>query len=143
MQIQKPNWQPLEQAIPPDVLRTEVEAWARRVRVEPRQIRITPMKRKWASCSSVGRLSFNRELLEQSAGFRAEVIVHELLHLKVPNHGPLFRALLRAHLGSRVHTLPSDRREQANLNDNKPAYPAGRKTALTNSLAGNRHGANK
>jgi len=24
------------------------------------------------------------------------VIVHELLHLKVPNHGPLFRALLLA-----------------------------------------------
>ena len=28
-----------------------------------------------------------------------EVIVHELLHLKVPNHGRLFRALLRAYLG--------------------------------------------
>jgi predicted metal-dependent hydrolase len=27
-----------------------------------------------------------------------EVIVHELLHLKVPNHGKVFRALLKAHL---------------------------------------------
>ena len=26
------------------------------------------------------------------------VIVHELVHLKVPNHGPLFRALVKAHL---------------------------------------------
>ena len=49
-----------------------------------------------------GRLTFNTELLSQGADFRAEVIAHELLHLKVPNHGPLFRALLKAHLaGSR------------------------------------------
>jgi predicted metal-dependent hydrolase len=28
------------------------------------------------------------------------VIIHELLHLRVPNHGPLFSALLRTHLAS-------------------------------------------
>jgi predicted metal-dependent hydrolase len=26
--------------------------------------------------------------------------VHELLHMKVPNHGKLFKALLRTHLAS-------------------------------------------
>jgi len=30
-----------------------------------------------------------------------EVIVHELLHLKVPNHGKVFRALLKAYLAER------------------------------------------
>ncbi|MDZ7295619.1 MAG: M48 family metallopeptidase [candidate division KSB1 bacterium] len=64
----------------------------------PRQVAIRPMRRKWASCSSRGRLTFDTELLRQPAGFRREVIVHELLHLKVPNHGRLFRSLLRAHL---------------------------------------------
>ncbi|AGC68508.1 metal-dependent hydrolase-like protein [Thermoclostridium stercorarium subsp. stercorarium DSM 8532] len=59
------------------------------------------MKRKWASCSQTGRLTFDTELLRQPAGFRAEVIVHELLHLKVPNHGPLFKALLKAYLGEK------------------------------------------
>jgi predicted metal-dependent hydrolase len=58
------------------------------------------MKRKWASCSSKGRLTFNQDLLGQPASFRAEVIVHELVHLKVPNHGRLFRALVRAYLES-------------------------------------------
>lgn len=29
-----------------------------------------------------------------------EVLVHELLHLKVPNHGRLFKALLKAYLPS-------------------------------------------
>ena len=32
--------------------------------------------------------------------FRAEAIVHELLHMKVPNHGKLFKALLRTHLAN-------------------------------------------
>lgn len=67
---------------------------------EAREVRLRPMKRKWASCSTKGRLTFNTELLRQPARFRAEAVVHELLHLKVPNHGKLFRALLRSHLAS-------------------------------------------
>jgi hypothetical protein len=29
---------------------------------------------------------------------RKEIIIHELLHLKVPNHGKLFKALLKAYM---------------------------------------------
>lgn len=43
-------------------------------------------------------LTFNSELLQESAEFSARVIVDELLHLKVPNHGKLFKALLRSYL---------------------------------------------
>jgi predicted metal-dependent hydrolase len=92
---------PLEEAIPADVLRSEIEVWAKRIGVEPREIHIRPMTRKWASCSTKGRLTFNSELMREPAQFRAEVIVHELLHLKVPNHGRVFKALLRAHLADR------------------------------------------
>ncbi len=88
---------PLEAAVPVDVFKAEVLAWARRIGVEPREIQIRPMKRKWASCSSAGRLSFSTDLLQQSAVFRREVIIHELVHLKVPNHGALFRALVAAY----------------------------------------------
>lgn len=88
----------LEQSVPRDLFKAEVLAWARRIRVEPKEIRIRSMKRKWASCSSVGRMTFSEELLSQAPKFRKEVIVHELLHLKIPNHGKLFKALLRAHL---------------------------------------------
>lgn len=89
---------PLEQTIPADIFKAEVLAWAKRIKVQPSEIHIRPMKRKWASCSSKGRLTFDTELLRQPAKFRAEVIVHELLHLKIPNHGPLFRSLIRAYL---------------------------------------------
>ena len=76
-----------------------VRAWAERLDVEPAEIHLTRMHRKWASCSQRGRLTFDTALLAQPEEFRREAIVHELLHLKVPNHGPLFRALLSASLG--------------------------------------------
>ncbi|MCX7973181.1 MAG: M48 family metallopeptidase [Candidatus Aminicenantes bacterium] len=94
-------WKTLEEAIPVDIFKAEVLAWAKRIKVQPADIHIRPMKRKWASCSSKGRLTFDTELLKQSAKFRAEVIVHELLHLKIPNHGPLFRNLMKSYLSSR------------------------------------------
>lgn len=88
----------LEGVIPEAVFRAEVATWAKRIGVEPKEIHIRAMKRKWASCSSKGRLTFDPELLKQPAAFRAEVIVHELLHLRIPNHGPLFKAMVKAYL---------------------------------------------
>jgi predicted metal-dependent hydrolase len=85
--------------MPPEELKVEVEVWARRIGVLPQSVHVRPMKRKWASCSSKGRVTFADDLLAQPDSVRREVIVHELLHLKVPNHGRLFRSLLKAYLG--------------------------------------------
>ena len=88
----------LEQIIPAQVFKGEVLSWAKRIGVEPKEIRLRVMKNKWASCSSNGRLTFNSEILQKPASFRHETIVHELLHLKVPNHGKLFKSLMRVYL---------------------------------------------
>jgi predicted metal-dependent hydrolase len=88
----------LEQIIPGQVFKAEILNWANRIGVEPKEIRLRLMKNKWASCSSNGRLTFNSEILRQPATFRREAIVHELLHLKVPNHGNLFKNLMKAYL---------------------------------------------
>jgi predicted metal-dependent hydrolase len=82
-----------------EVFNAEVREWADKIGVKLKEIHVRPMKRKWASCYTSGRVSFAEDLLAKPARFRSEVIVHELLHLKVPNHGRLFKALLRAHLG--------------------------------------------
>lgn len=103
------EWTSLEELVPPELFKAEVRTWAQRIGVEPREIHIRPMKRKWASCSSRGRLTFDRDLLRQSAAFRAEAIVHELLHLKIPNHGKLFNAMMKAHLAS--GPLPDEEKE--------------------------------
>lgn len=83
----------LEESIPLEVFKAEVRAWAERIGVQTQSITVRPMKRKWASCSSKGNLTFDTDLLYMPADFRRKVIVHELLHLKVPNHGKLFKAL--------------------------------------------------
>jgi len=99
------EWEPLEEAIPKDLLRAEVQAWARRLRVHPKEIHIRPMRRKWGSCSTLGRVTFDAGLLHQPAGFRRRVIVEELLHLRVPSHGKLFNSLLKAYLSDRGNRI--------------------------------------
>lgn len=56
------------------------------------------MKTKWASLSGSGRLTFNSELLEKRRSLIDYVVLHELLHMKVPNHGKLFKSLMFAFL---------------------------------------------
>ncbi len=89
--------EPLPEPIGVDEFKAEVRAWAERIGVQPVEIHVRPMRRKWASCSSRGRLTFDVELLSQPGEIRDEVVVHELVHLKVPNHGGLFRTFVRAH----------------------------------------------
>ena len=96
--VRRREWEPLEEAVSKDIFRAEVQAWAGRLRVHPKEIHIRPMKRKWGSCSTTGRVTFDASLLRQPAAFRRRVIVEELLHLHVPSHGKLFKSLLRAYL---------------------------------------------
>jgi predicted metal-dependent hydrolase len=79
-------------------MREEIRHWAVKLRVSPRRVQIQRMTTKWASCSTNGRVCFSLELLDEPASFREVVIVHELLHLLVPNHGKLFKSLMNAYL---------------------------------------------
>lgn len=81
-------------------LRVRALEWADVLKVRPRQIRIQQMVRKWGSCSSAGTITLAADLAGQSAGFQDYVIAHELLHLRVPRHGRVFRALMTAHVPS-------------------------------------------
>ena len=45
------------------------------------------------------RLQFSTELLNLDREVGDHVIVHELLHFSAPNHGKLWKSLMRAHLG--------------------------------------------
>lgn len=79
-------------------LRIRIVRWVDILKVRPAQIRVQSMTRKWASCSPAGRITFSRDLLSRPASFQDYVIVHELLHLRIRNHGKLFSATLRIHL---------------------------------------------
>ena len=78
--------------------RDEVALWSAKIKASPNRVTVRGMTRKWGSCSTNGRLSFNSELLSKPKSFRDFVIAHELLHLKIPNHGKLFKQMLSAHI---------------------------------------------
>lgn len=80
-------------------LAERIRDWAARLEVRVRAVTIRKMRNKWASCSTAGNLTFDESLLSKSAELQDYVIVHELLHLSVPNHGKLWKSLMRAHLG--------------------------------------------
>ena len=56
------------------------------------------MKRKWGSCSAAGTVTLASDLVDRDTRFQDFVIAHELLHLRIRNHGRLFRALMAAHV---------------------------------------------
>lgn len=78
--------------------KTEVRKLADDVGVSVKEIHIRSMKNKWASCSSKGRLTFDPSLLTEKNKKRDEIILHELLHLRYPNHGKMFNRILKYHL---------------------------------------------
>jgi len=79
-------------------LKDAVQRWGLRIGVKPRRVQIQRMTSKWASCSTAGRICFSRDLLRADQAFQEFVIVHELLHLRVPNHGKLFKGLMSAYV---------------------------------------------
>ncbi|GMU96097.1 MULTISPECIES: M48 family metallopeptidase [Ignavibacterium] len=79
--------------------KNEVKKYSDKLEVKVKRISIRPMKRKWASCSTDGNLNFNDELIDMGKKLGRYVIVHELLHFHYPNHGKLWKSLMRAYLG--------------------------------------------
>jgi len=101
-------------------LKSVVLRWAAELDVQVQSLSIRPMKRKWASCSSAGNLSFSSELLELEDDLKEYVVVHELLHFSVPNHGKLWKSLMRVHLGD-FEELDSRLRQYAASSQNARA----------------------
>ncbi|MFH1562701.1 MAG: YgjP-like metallopeptidase domain-containing protein [Nitrospirota bacterium] len=72
--------------------------WAEKLEVKIQSVYLRPMKNKWASCSSCGHLNFNDELLNIERHLGEYVIVHELLHLRTPNHGTLWKSYMNTYM---------------------------------------------
>ena len=82
-----------------EAFKSRVRSWSSKLDVEVAWLGVRPMRRKWASCSTNGHLNFSTELLDLEPRLQDYVIVHELLHLRVPNHGKRWKSLMRGYLG--------------------------------------------
>ena len=77
--------------------KNEVKIWSKKLQVFPYDVKLERIK-QWGYCSSDRTIYFNNDLLFKRKELQTYVIVHELLHLKIPNHGKLFQAVMNIHI---------------------------------------------
>lgn len=75
-----------------------VARWCRKLDVQVGRVQVRTMTRKWASCSTRGTLTVSTAALSLPREFIEYIVCHELIHLKIPDHGMGFRALIRSHI---------------------------------------------
>jgi predicted metal-dependent hydrolase len=51
----------------------------------------------WGSCSGLKNINLNLHLMRLPDRLIDYIVVHELVHTQIPNHGPLFRQRLKTH----------------------------------------------
>lgn len=84
----------LRAALPP-----LLDRWQDRLGVQVRAITVREMTTRWGTCNhQTARVSFSTLLTEKDPELLEYVVVHELAHLIVANHGPEFKAVLNQHL---------------------------------------------
>ncbi len=71
-----------------------VDEEAPEIGVAPARIQIRDQRSRWGSCSTSGTLSFNWRLVLAPFDVLDYVVVHELCHLREPNHSRRFWSLV-------------------------------------------------
>ena len=80
-----------------EIVSAIAEEEAPRIGVTYAHIRIGGQRTLWGSCSPRGTLSFNWRLVLAPLEVLDYVVVHELCHLRVPNHSRRFWGLVERH----------------------------------------------
>lgn len=84
----------LQEALPP-----LVASWSAAMGVPPPEHRVKRMRTRWGSCNPrARRIWLSLALARRRPELLEYVVVHELAHLRVPDHGPRFRALMKSHM---------------------------------------------
>lgn len=69
--------------------------WCRHRKLPQPKMRLRRMPKRWGSALPDGTICLNPELIKAPSACIDYVITHEICHLKHPDHGPKFRALLQ------------------------------------------------
>lgn len=76
-----------------------IKVWEERTGLYSSAWQLRDMKTRWGSCSPrSGKIRFSLRLAEKPDECIEYVVLHELAHLKVPNHGADFKALLSRYM---------------------------------------------
>jgi len=87
-----------------EIFPARVAGFAAILDYRPKKIRVSDTRRRWASCSTSGTLSFCWRLILAPPEVIDYVIVHELVHMRQPDHSPRFwEKIGQAMPGYKVH----------------------------------------
>lgn len=71
-------------------LTEKTNRYAKIIGVVPNSISIRDYKSRWGSCSSKGEISYNWKIIIAHHHIVDYIVIHELCHLKHPNHSSLY-----------------------------------------------------
>lgn len=72
-------------------------------RLDVSRVTVRNQRSRWGSCSRDGRIALNWRLLQMPAAVCDYVLLHELMHLRQPNHSPRFWAEVAAVCPDHAH----------------------------------------
>ena len=73
-----------------------IEDEAAELGVAPKRVQIRDQRSRWGSCSTTGTLSFNWRLVLAPLEVLDYIVVHELCHMREPNHSRRFWKLVES-----------------------------------------------
>lgn len=79
-------------------LQGKTEYWGRIIGVHPSKITIRDPKTRWGSCSAKATLSYNWRIIMAPECVIDYLVVHELCHLRIPNHSTQYWAFLARYI---------------------------------------------
>lgn len=79
-------------------LEARVHLWAGKLGCQVKRVATRDQRQRWGSCAPDGTIRFNWRIVMAEPALIDYVVVHELLHLKVRNHGQQFWAEMAAAL---------------------------------------------
>jgi predicted metal-dependent hydrolase len=82
-----------------EVTREFFEKWENSLNVSKNSLIIKKMKGRWGYCNTrTKEICLNTNLIQKDKTFIEYVVLHELCHILVPNHGPNFKRLLNQNM---------------------------------------------
>ncbi|PJF44759.1 MAG: hypothetical protein CUN55_02270 [Phototrophicales bacterium] len=84
-------------------LTQRTEFWANEIGVTYQRIRIKGQRTRWGSCSARGGINYNWRIMMAPPQAVDYLIVHELCHLIVMNHSPVFWGIVSVYCPAYLH----------------------------------------
>lgn len=86
------------------IITSRVQHYAEHHEFAPQRVKVNGAQRRWGSCSHRGSLNFSYRLIFAPLSVIDYVVVHELAHLKHPNHSRHFWACVASMMPEfRIH----------------------------------------